>query len=79
MALDKRNLIFGAQDDIRNAKYVRIEAQLSDAKKIRLAKTAFSTDESAVFSYLIAKGPFIGDAGIGFGQTFTYDRKKFLR
>ena len=49
------------------------------AKKLRLAKAAFSTDESAAFSYLIEKGPFFVYARIGFGQTFTYDRKKFLR
>ena len=40
---------------------------------------AFSTNESAAFSYLVAKGPFFGRAGIGLVQTFTYDRKKFLR
>ena len=56
-----------------------IEAQLSAGKKLRLAKAAFSTDESAAFSYLVEKGPFFGGAGIGIGQTFTYDRKKFLR
>ncbi|EEX72429.1 hypothetical protein GCWU000325_00892 [Alloprevotella tannerae ATCC 51259] len=58
---------------------MRIKAQLSAGKKLHLTKAAFSTDESAVFSYLIEKGPFFGDAGIGISQTFTYDRKKFLR
>ena len=79
MALDKRNLIFSAQDDIRNAKELRIRAQLSAGRKLHLTKAAFSTDESAVFSYLVENGPFFGDAGIGFGQTFTYDRKNCLR
>ena len=58
---------------------MRIEAQLSAGRKLHLIKAAFSTDESAVFSYLVAKGPFLGDAGIGFGPTFTYDRKNCLR
>ena len=30
------------------------------------------------FSYLVEKVLFFGDAGIGFGQTFTYDRKIVL-
>jgi len=58
---------------------VRIKAQLSAGKKIHLAKAAFSTDESAVFSYFDENGSFFGGAGIGLVQTFTYDRKKFLR
>ena len=58
---------------------MRIEAQLSADRKLHLAKAAFSTDESAVFSYLVEKVLFFGGAGIGIGQTFTYDRKKFLR
>jgi len=58
---------------------LRIEAQLSAGRKLHLAKAAFSTNESAVFSYLIKKGLFFGGAGIGIVQTFTYDRKKFLR
>ena len=49
------------------------------AKKLHLAKAAFSTDESAVFSYFDENGSFFGGAGIGLVQTFTYDRKKFLR
>ena len=49
------------------------------AKKIFLAKAAFSTDESAVFSYFVENWPFFGRAGIGIVETFTYDRKKFLR
>ena len=49
------------------------------AKKIHLAKAAFSTDESAVFSYFDKNGPFFGRAGIGIVETFTYDWKKFLR
>ena len=49
------------------------------AKKIRLTKAAFSTDESAVFSYFVENRSFFGGAGIGFVQTFTYDRKNFLR
>ena len=56
-----------------------IKAQLSAGKKLRLAKAAFSTDESAVFSYFDKNGPFFGRAGIGIVQTFTCDRKKFLR
>ena len=56
-----------------------IKAQLSAGRKIHLGKAAFSTDESAVFSYLIKKGLFFGGARIGIVQTFTYDRKKFLR
>ena len=58
---------------------MRIEAQLSAGKKLHLAKAAFSGFGSAAFSYFVENGPFFGDAGIGFGQTFTYDRKKFLR
>jgi len=58
---------------------LKIEAQLSAGKKLHLANAAFSTDESAVFLCFVEKGLFFGDAGIGFGQTFTYDRKKFLR
>ena len=58
---------------------MRIKAQLSAGKKIHLAKAAFSTDESAVFSYFVENGPFFGGAGIGIVETFTYDRKKFLR
>ena len=54
-------------------------AQLSAGRKLHLAKAAFSTDESAVFSYFVEKGPFFGGTGIGIVQTFTYDRKKFLR
>ena len=42
-------------------------------------KAAFSADESAAFSYLVENGPFFGGAGIEIVQTFTYDRKKFLR
>ena len=49
------------------------------AKKLPLAKAAFSPDESAVFSYFDEKRPFFGRAGIGIVETFTYDRKKFLR
>ena len=56
-----------------------IKAQLSAGRKLHLGKAAFSTDESAVFSYLIEKGLFFGGARIGIVQTFTYDRKKFLR
>ena len=58
---------------------MRIEAQLSAGKEIHLVKAAFSTDESAVFSYFVENGSFFGGSGIGFVQTFTYDRKKFLR
>ena len=56
-----------------------IKAQLSAGKKLHLGKAAFSTDESAVFSYFVENRSFFGGAGIGFVQTFTYDRKKFLR
>ena len=49
------------------------------AKKIRLTKAAFSTDESAVFSYFVENRSFFGGAGIEIVQTITYDRKKFLR
>gem|GEM_PF-6938814 len=31
------------------------------------------------FSYLVEKVLFFGGAGIEIVQTFTYDRKKFLR
>ena len=58
---------------------MRIEAQLSAGRKLRLTKAAFSTDESAVFSYFVENWSFFDGAGIGFVQTFTYDRKKFLR
>ena len=58
---------------------MRIKAQRSAGKKLHLGKAAFSTDESAVFSYFIENGPFFGRAGIEIVQTFTYDRKKFLR
>ncbi|EEX72503.1 hypothetical protein GCWU000325_00966 [Alloprevotella tannerae ATCC 51259] len=58
---------------------MRIEAQLSAGNNLHLAKAAFSTDESAVFSYLVENGSFFGGSGIGFVETFTYDRKKFLR
>ena len=54
-------------------------AQLSAGKKLHLAMAAFSTDESAVFSYFVENWPFFGRAGIGIVQTFTYDLKKFLR
>ena len=54
-------------------------AQLSAGKKLHLGKAAFSTDESAVFSYFVEKRPFFGRARIGIVQTFTYDRKNFLR
>ena len=54
-------------------------AQRSAGKKLHLTKSAFSTDESAVFSYFVENGPFFGRAGIGIVETFTYDRKKFLR
>ena len=57
---------------------MRIKAQLSAGKKIHLAKAAFSTDGSAVFSYFDKTGPFFGGSGIGFVQTFTNDRKSFL-
>ena len=56
-----------------------IKAQLSAGKKLHLGKAAFSTDESAAFSYFIENGSFFGGAGIGIVETFTYDRKKFLR
>ena len=49
------------------------------AKKLLLAKAAFSSDESAAFSYFDENGPFFGRAGIGIVQTFTYDRKNCLR
>ena len=49
------------------------------AKKLHLGKAAFSTDESAVFSYFDENGSFFDGAGIGFVQTFTYDRKNCLR
>jgi len=55
-----------------------IKAQLSAGKKLHLGKAAFSTDESAVFSYFVEKGPFFGDTGIRIVQTFTYDRKNCL-
>jgi len=58
---------------------LRIEAQLSAGRKLHLAKAAFSPDESAVFSYFVENRPFFGGAGIEIVQTFTYDRKKFLR
>ncbi|EEX70848.1 hypothetical protein GCWU000325_02275 [Alloprevotella tannerae ATCC 51259] len=48
-------------------------------KKLHLAKAAFSPDESAAFSYFVENGPLIRCAGIRIVQTFTYDRKKFLR
>ena len=51
----------------------------SAGKKLHLGKAAFSTDESAVFSYFDKNGPSFGRAGIGIIETFTYDRKKFLR
>ena len=56
-----------------------IKAQLSAGRKLHLGKAAFSTDESAVFSYLIEKVLFFACAGIGIVQTFTYDRKNCLR
>ena len=56
-----------------------IKAQLSAGKKLHLGKAAFSTDESAVFSYFVENRSFFGGAGIEIVQTFTYDRKKFLR
>ena len=49
------------------------------AKKLHLGKAAFSPDESAAFSYFVEKTPFFVYAGIGFGQTITYDRKNCLR
>ena len=49
------------------------------AEKLHLAKAAFSGFGGAAFAYFVEKGPFFGDAGIGIVQTFTYDRKKFLR
>ena len=58
---------------------MRIKAQRSAGKKIHLEKAAFSPDESAVFSYLVEKVLFFACAGIRIVQTFTYDRKKFLR
>jgi len=58
---------------------VRIEAQRSAGRKLHLTKAAFSPDESAVFSYFVENWPFFGGAGIEIVQTFTYDRKKFLR
>ena len=58
---------------------MRIEAQLSADKKLHLAKAAFPTLGGAAFAYLVENGSFFGGAGIGLVQTFTYDRKKFLR
>ena len=54
-------------------------AHRSAGKKLRLSKAAFSTDESAAFSYLVENGSFFDGAGIGIVETFTCDRKKFLR
>ena len=47
--------------------------------KITSSKGRVSVFGGAAFSYFDENGSFFGGAGIGFGQTFTYDRKKFLR
>ena len=47
-------------------------------QKITFNKGRVSGFGSAAFSYFDENGPFFGGAGIGFVQTFTYDRKKFL-
>ena len=54
-------------------------AHRSAGKKSQVAKAAFPTLGSAAFSYFVEKGPFFGDTGIRIVETFTYDRKKFLR
>ena len=57
---------------------MRIEAQLSAGKKLRLAKAAFSTDESAAFSYPVEKGLFFAYTGIGLFQLSPMIGKSFL-
>ena len=49
------------------------------AKNYIKQRPRFQPMKARFFSYFVENWPFFGDAGIEIVETFTYDRRKFLR